>query len=39
MPNAEYDSNTTIWERVLRKTQLFVLMSVIGSDNQRKTGY
>jgi 7,8-dihydropterin-6-yl-methyl-4-(beta-D-ribofuranosyl)aminobenzene 5'-phosphate synthase len=31
MPNAVYDSITTIKERVMRKTQLFVLMAAIGS--------
>jgi Metallo-beta-lactamase superfamily len=31
MPSAEYDSLTTITERVMRKTQLFILMSVIAS--------
>src|SRR3984893_16784399 len=31
VPNAEYDSITIITERVMRKPQLFVLMSVIGS--------
>jgi 7,8-dihydropterin-6-yl-methyl-4-(beta-D-ribofuranosyl)aminobenzene 5'-phosphate synthase len=31
MPNAVYDSITTIKERVMRETQLFVLMAAIGS--------
>src|ERR1700677_3760365 len=31
LPNAVYDSITTIKERVLRKTQLFVLVAAIGS--------
>src|SRR5450631_3999178 len=31
MPNAVYDPITTIKERVMRETQLFVLMAAIGS--------
>jgi hypothetical protein len=31
MPNAVYDSITTIKERVMRENQLFVLMAAIGS--------